>query len=317
MQLQDLNDVLLQVVVSFIGLRSFGAFQQASRRCHVVASTSIVMGTLQLLFNDRETCIREHDTPMQVTQRLLPFVRAGNVDALYLVGLIATYFFDDIEVGLGLLQRAMDSGDKRAKYELAVTMKRVSVSSRFHKSLLIVGRQYMEELASAGYIPALLACNMSRKVSSREECLAAEMEQRTTSMGLLRLLLYKQPTPDLSWWGNRCSNPCCFRKAIKANKRACRTYLTNNPWLYAYEPNQDGPNWWHECRRELMELGSSSPHYQYNRVNFYGVPNMRSCSRCERVDYCGRACQMMDWRSHKRFCVQLQQRPAMELETID
>ena len=147
MKFQNLPDELSQNVVSFLELRSWCAFQQTSRRCHAVATKSIVLGGLQLLFNDRETVIQEDDTPMQVTQRLLPFVRAGNVDALYLVGLIATYFFDDFEVGLGLLQRAMDSGDKRAKYELAVTMKRVSVSSRFNKSLLIVGRQYMEELA--------------------------------------------------------------------------------------------------------------------------------------------------------------------------
>ena len=33
---------------------------------------------------------------------------------------------------------------------------------------------------------------------------------------------------------------------------------------------------------------------------------LKSCSRCKRVRYCSRECQVKDWKTHKKFCKEVQ-----------
>jgi hypothetical protein len=37
---------------------------------------------------------------------------------------------------------------------------------------------------------------------------------------------------------------------------------------------------------------------------------LRACARCRAIKYCSRACQVADWRRHKRVCVSREARPA-------
>jgi len=73
----------------------------------------------QLVGTTTPYLVHSGDTSGIVAKRLLPFAQNQNKDAILMLGLIATYVEDDLEIGLTLLEHGSTVlGDPRATFEL-------------------------------------------------------------------------------------------------------------------------------------------------------------------------------------------------------
>ena len=77
---------------------------------------------------------------------LLPLVRAGNVSALYMMGSIRCYCFEDFDGGVELFRKAAALGDMRSAYSLGLILR----DSLKHESAAMLGYACKEK-----FLPAL------------------------------------------------------------------------------------------------------------------------------------------------------------------
>jgi hypothetical protein len=233
--------------------------------------------------------IQDNDTPDTAADKLMPFAMAGNLEAVYMLGIIQSYCQRDIHNGICMLKMASSQGYVRASYALGLVL-RDSHSDEAAK--------YMKMAADAGYLPALQELLPAREMKAKYgEPNADELRRHLDHLGLNRLLSrHYVRSPDLRNLNtSHCWNPLCGRWAFKAtvtpNGMAVRVH---RPWVYRH----------HSGLRSPQNSNASTVSVPRAPDIDFRVSRMKMCSRCCRAKYCSKLCQVYDLRSgrHKMEC---------------
>lgn len=254
--------------------------------------------------------IQEDDTPATTTAALSPFARAGNLEAIYMLGMIKSYCHQDVDKGIFLLKLASNRGYLRSSYALGLILR---------DSLPQESNKYMVRAAQSGYLPALQELLPAREMKAKYgEPDAEELRRHLDPVCLNRLLgrhyLHSSKLRDFST--SHCWNPLCGRWAFKASAisggpgplhiRPLSSFL----WLRAPAANAPPP----EARPQAESSNDAAddnhdaaqpPESSESRaIMDVRVSRMKMCSRCCRAKYCSKLCQVYDWRSgrHKIEC---------------
>lgn len=246
---------------------------------HAVAALPSMAISAQSRGTNRRGLIMPEDTAESASARLERFVRAGNPSAMYMLGILRAYCFDDVDAGVTILRRAVSLGHVASAYVLGLILRdcRRAESSRM---LLRAARD--------GYLPALQEVLPQREMKQRHgEPGAAELERYLDPEGLHELLLrhYLRSERLRTVHTSHCWNPKCGRWAYKA--------LPAQP--ATEEGRDEGPNEGPGGLPSQVIIATGKK----KRVS-----RMKMCSCCRRAKYCSKLCQVFDWRSgrHKMEC---------------
>lgn len=155
--------------------------------------------------------IQEFDTPASASAALAPFARAGNLQALYMLGIVKCYCYQDLKNGIVMLTMASSKGYLRSSYTLGIILR---------DALPDEASQYMNIAASKGYLPALQEVLPGREMKERfGEPNADELRRHLDPVGLNRLLLrdYVSSAELRGMNTSHCWNPLCGKWAYKAS----------------------------------------------------------------------------------------------------
>ena len=222
------------------------------------------------------------DSTRRMVQRLLPFAQHDNKDALFILGLIAVYVEDDLEVGLSLLQKGAALQSPRCLYELGLLLMRHDKT---------IGQEYLEQAALLGHAQAQLI-HVSRHGISKELKHQAQRELWADYRIGLHHLISNKPHPPRSRWGPfHCDNPYCVRIHYRSTRR-CREWLATKPQSTE----------WERLRPDVLQCGMDPADTHFDATEFYFVHRMPTCGGCRTATYCGAACQRLHWKRHKQVC---------------
>lgn len=218
----------------------------------------------------------------RMVQTLLPFAQHDNKDALFILGLIAVYVEDDLEVGLSLLQKGAALQSARCLYELGLLLMRHDKT---------IGQDYLDQAALLGHAQAQLI-HVSRHGISKELKHQAQRELWADYRIGLHHLLSNKPHPTRTRWGPfHCDNPYCVRIHYRSTRR-CREWLSTKP---------RSPEWL-RLRPDVLQCGMDPNDTHFDATEFYFVHRMPTCGGCRTATYCGAACQRLHWKRHKQMC---------------
>lgn len=285
---------------------------------------------------DRETgglgIIQDHDTPATAATALAPFARAGNLEALYMLGIVKCYCYQDLKNGILMLKMASSHGFVRSSYTLGIILRDALPDEAAH---------FMSLAASTGCLPALQELLPAREMKERfGEPNADELRRHLDPVCLNRLLLrdYVDSAELRGLNTSHCWNPLCGKWAYKATN-ANSTVRMRRPWGFVFDVEGDADAGADPGRvpplggrnvaglvdgagsldrernssfypsSDLKVPGPSSPGssglaWVEGDVKVDRVSRMKMCSRCCRAKYCSKLCQVYDWRSsqHKMEC---------------
>jgi len=282
--------------------------------------------------------IRDHDSPATAAAFLAPFARAGNLEALYMLGIVKCYCYQDLKNGVLMLKMASSHGFVRSSYTLGIILRDALPSE---------AAQFMNLAASTGYLPALQELLPAREMKERfGEPNADELRRHLDPNCLNRLLLrdYVDSAELRGLNTSHCWNPLCGKWAYKATNANAAVRM-RRPWGFAYDldieadPPIDQPIVPSTGGRSVAGLveGNAPVNTERNRtphpvpsdvasaapavatpppsslqamawregdIKVDRVSRMKMCSRCCRAKYCSKLCQVYDWRSsqHKMEC---------------
>jgi len=154
--------------------------------------------------------IQDHDTPATAAAALAPFARAGNLEALYMLGIVKCYCYQDLRNGILMLKMASYSGFVRSSYTLGIILRDAMPDE---------AARFMNLAASTRYLPALQELLPAREMKERfGEPNADELRRHLDPMCLNRLLLrdYVDSAELRGLNTSHCWNPLCGRWAYKA-----------------------------------------------------------------------------------------------------
>jgi len=307
------EDVLAHCLSFCSGVEDRFALQCTSKQFRRISNSDEMMIGIQV-GGDKKTglhgIISETDTPESSACNLLPYARAGNLEAIYMLGIIKSYCNQDVEGGISLLRMASDQGYVRASYALGLVLRDTHAGE---------ANAYMKIAADAGYIPALQETLSARTMKAKYgEPQADELRHYLDPLCLNRLLArhYVRAAGLRDLNTSHCWNPLCGRWAFKA---------TMNMTQQTTRQRRHAAHRWAAARQRLVDLGaaaanavssrsSASSHARNNTENSdmnearasldIRVSRMKMCSRCCRAKYCSKLCQVYDWRSgrHKMEC---------------
>jgi hypothetical protein len=153
---------------------------------------------------------QDDDTIDSAVSKVSVFARAGNPEALYMLGMIKTYCQPDVEGGILILKRAATDGFVRAHYTLGLVLR----DSHPDEAAL-----HMQLAAQKEYLPALQELLPNRDMKAKYGELSAEqLRPYLDPIGLNRLLgrHYINSTLLRELNTSHCWNPLCGRWAFKA-----------------------------------------------------------------------------------------------------
>jgi len=318
--------------LSFLGsVEDRYALQCTCKQFRRISDSGQMLVNIQVV-GDRETgkngIIQEVDTPETAAVALSPFSRAGNLEAIYMLGIIKSYCHQDVERGIFLLKTASSNGYVRSSYALGLVLRDSKPED---------ATAYMRLAAVKGYLPALQELLPAREMKAKYGEPNADELRRHLDPICLNLLLgrhYVQSAELRELNTSHCWNPLCGRWAFKASFNANGAELRiRRPRRLAFignggtQPVGIAGNF-----LPMAEDGSRArPSDGDTRVDSSGVSyvpsqhqprtdqiavaptaapvdirvsRMKMCSRCCRAKYCSKLCQVYDWRSgrHKMEC---------------
>lgn len=279
------EDILRTVCCSLSTVSDLFSLQTTNKLFRNLSNSPQTRQSMQIL-NDKAVIVCKDDTSSAVTRRLLGFAQHGNLDALLLLGRLATYVEDDTECGMALFQRGMDNGDLRCQYEVA----NILIRNRRNPASMSHGHRLLDQAATAGHAPSMICSAIPVAGESRRTLYAAASQEARSTAALQVLHDRKPPPPRPSWIGSSCSNPSCSRQCYRVRRRRCREWLQHK----AFEKE------WAQARPAVLACGTPSPYYHASTL--FCVPDFHVCARCMQADYCGRACQVVHWATHKGEC---------------
>jgi len=327
--LRTIPEDVLAHCLSFLGsVEERFALQTTCKQFRRLSNSSEMLMNVDV-GGDRETgkngIILERDTPETAAIALSPFARAGNLEAIYMLGMIKSYCYQDVERGICLLKFASERGFVRSSYALGLVLRDSQPKE---------ASTYMHRAAGEGYLPALQELLPAREMKAKFGEPNADELKRHLDPDCLNLLLmrhYIQSAELRELNTSHCWNPLCGRWAFKqsasgtANEVAGRIRRPRGLVLYRYGQTQptgivrnvmratdDGPRAGpSDVDTRVDSSGTSdvsSPQARNNQVAAaqvdFRVSRMKMCSRCCRAKYCSKLCQVYDWRSgrHKMEC---------------
>jgi hypothetical protein len=149
------------------------------------------------------------DTIDSAISKVSLFARAGNLEALYMLGMIKTYCQPDVEGGILILQRAAAEGFVRAHYILGIILR------DSHASEAAV---HMKKAAELRYLPALQETMNNRDIKEKFGNHTAEQLRSYIDPICLNRLLgkhYVHSETLRALCTSHCWNPKCGRWAFK------------------------------------------------------------------------------------------------------
>eukprot|EP00537_Pseudo-nitzschia_pungens_P000005 CAMPEP_0172366930 /NCGR_PEP_ID=MMETSP1060-20121228/17637_1 /TAXON_ID=37318 /ORGANISM="Pseudo-nitzschia pungens, Strain cf. cingulata" /LENGTH=479 /DNA_ID=CAMNT_0013090963 /DNA_START=107 /DNA_END=1547 /DNA_ORIENTATION=- len=189
-------------------------------------SNSVSMLSSVDVFGDLETgkggIIQENDTPSTASGALARFARAGNLQALYMLGIVKCYCYQDLKNGILMLKIASSRGFVRSSYTLGIILR---------DALVEEAARFMKIAASRGYFPALQEILPAREMKERfGEPNADELRRHLDPVGLNRLLLrdYVNSAELRGMNTSHCWNPLCGKWAYKASNNGSSANTINS-----------------------------------------------------------------------------------------
>jgi len=219
--------------LSFLGsTEDRHALQNTCKLFRDISNSEVMLEKIDVV-GDLETgkggIIQEDDTPASASAALAPFARAGNLQALYMLGIVKCYCYQDLKNGILMLTMASSKGYLRSSYTLGIILR---------DALVDEASQYMNIAASKGYLPALQEVLPAREMKERfGEPNAEELRRHLDPVGLNRLLLrdYVNSAELRGMNTSHCWNPLCGKWAYKASSSSAHPAATssgsNNPNL--------------------------------------------------------------------------------------
>mmetsp|Transcript_13839 Transcript_13839/g.33488 ORF Transcript_13839/g.33488 Transcript_13839/m.33488 type:complete len:455 (-) Transcript_13839:273-1637(-) len=282
--------------------------------------------------------IRDKDSPATAAAALAPFARAGNLEALYMLGIVKCYCYQDLRNGILMLKIASSHGFVRSSYTLGIILR---------DALPEQATQFMKLAATTGYLPAMQELLSAREMKERfGEPNADALRRHLDPVCLNRLLLrdYVDSAELRGFNTSHCWNPLCGKWAYKATnstsavrmRRPMRfgqqdiqqnvsndgfaTSLSGRPIIAVGDGNEqnnnnnDGatsggdmnapPDNSKPCVTITPKKSPQALAWEEGGIKVDRVARMKMCSRCCRAKYCSKLCQVYDWRSsqHKQEC---------------
>jgi len=276
----------------------------------------------RLVANDNRGIISDRDTSVTACNKLIKYVAAGNIEAVYMVAMILCYCHENISEGIALLRLARKTGHMPSTYALALILR----DSRHLES------EYCLSLAAEkNYPPAwqekLSATEMRERFG--EDLDASKLIRYLDSPCLIRLLgrHYLECQRVRKNQTSHCWNVLCGRWAYRAiASTPQRPHDRRGDMHGLLEPfNANDAT---ICRQKAFSIESLLPPVRAARVDHSNllsplekirqclkkkphtsslglkVSRMKMCSSCRRAKYCSKLCQTYDWRSgrHKMEC---------------
>lgn len=325
------EDVLAHCLSFCSGVEDRFALQCTSQQFRRISNSDEMMIGIQV-GGDKKTglhgIILETDTPESSACNLLPYARAGNLEAIYMyvfplycslfhllvmsihspdhifnyffrLGIIKSYCNQDVEGGIALLRMASDQGYVRASYALGLVLRDTHVGE---------AASYMKIAADAGYIPALQETLSARTMKAKYgEPQADELRHYLDPLCLNRLLArhYVRAAGLRDLNTSHCWNPLCGRWAFKATMNMTQQTTRHrrhaaHRWAAARQYFGLGGSTATSSRDNTETSDTNEAHSPHD----IRVSRMKMCSRCCRAKYCSKLCQVYDWRSgrHKMEC---------------
>lgn len=316
----SLPEDLISQCLSFLGgVEDRYALQCTSRQFRRISNSDEMLIGIQV-GGDKDTglngIITEKDTPETASANLGPFAMAGNLEAIYMIGIIKSYCSQEVECGINLLKAASAQGYMRASYALGLVLRDSQPKE---------AADYMTNAANAGYIPALQEVLPPRQMKAQYgEPKADELRRHLDPLCLNRLLsrhyIKSADLRELST--SHCWNPLCGRWAFKAVSVApVRSFRQRRHVAHrrvvALSRQQQNLVLSDPSTFETIAAPANSTMSVVNNTTLGSVPpsrtpqsldvrvsRMKMCSRCCRAKYCSKLCQVYDWRSgrHKMEC---------------
>merc|ERR1719162_2833414 len=123
--------------------------QKTCRLFREISNSELMLSNVDVV-GDLETgkggIIQENDTPATASAALAPFARAGNLEALYMLGVVKCYCYQDLKNGILMLKMASSRGFVRSSYTLGIILR---------DALPEDASNFMNTAASKGFFPAL------------------------------------------------------------------------------------------------------------------------------------------------------------------
>ena len=294
-----------------------------------------VFATMLLLKQFPPHCgiLLESDTSITACRKLVKFAAAGNMEAIYFLGMILCYCHENVNEGLSLLRHAARNGHLRSTYSLALVLR----DSRHRES-----EYCLNVAATRGYAPAW-----------QEKLSAIEMRARFGDLDATKLAQYFDP-PCLNrllgrhYLGCRrvrkhqtshCWNPLCGRWAYKAmppRLEEFRQRVMNRArgvgLISGHEAgisHEQGMQRRPDCQAPVFSIESLLPQSQlditskivdldssplgkirralcvparsHTSSNGLKVSRMKMCSSCRRAKYCSKLCQVSLNRNSRQY----------------
>ncbi|GKY93829.1 hypothetical protein MPSEU_000350000 [Mayamaea pseudoterrestris] len=295
---QLLPEDIVANCLSFLGgVDDRFAVQCTSKQFQRISNTEPLLSNIAV-GGDKQTgrhgIIKDEDSAETASKLLTPYADAGNLEAIYMLGIILSYCRQDVKQGICLLQQAASGGFVRASYALGLALRDTEPET---------ASKYMKAAADAEYIPALQELLSPRRMKELHgEPKADELRLHLDPLCLNRLLTRHYTVTarlrDLNT--SHCWNPLCGRWAFKIivpTHREPHDHFGVDPLLPARSGGYVFPS--HFASYD----GQSDPNVK-KEAGDLRVSRMKMCSRCCRAKYCSKLCQVYDWRSnrHKMEC---------------
>jgi len=176
--------------------------------------------------------IRENDSPATTAASLAPFARAGNLEALYMLGIVKCYCYQDLRNGILMLKIASSHGFVRSSYTLGIILR---------DALPVEAMQFMRLAASTGYLPALQELLSAREMKERFGEPNADVLRRHLDPVCLNRLLLRDYVDSAELRGlntSHCWNPLCGKWAYKATNATSMVRMRRPLRFEQHEPPQ-------------------------------------------------------------------------------
>mmetsp|Transcript_14916 Transcript_14916/g.17020 ORF Transcript_14916/g.17020 Transcript_14916/m.17020 type:complete len:418 (-) Transcript_14916:686-1939(-) len=289
--------------------RDFHSLQLVSKVTKMLSDKTNILSDIDLS-GDAETgkgsILQTVESPAVAVERLYKFASAENLQALYMVGMIAAYCHGD-EIGVTILKKSAKKGCLRSAYALGLILRDCNKAE---------SEKYLNGAIAKEYLPACQELLSSQTVKDRFGDLDhLTLKKYFDPIGLNRLLgrCYLQGNGVRVVATSHCWNPCCGRWALKANQpmdgsipqlqdpSTCLPALAGHTELSLVQLAKDEGN---SLKSKYADDSTTCSSISNNGRRSFRVSRMKMCSSCRRAKYCSKLCQVYDWRSgrHKMEC---------------
>lgn len=232
------EDVLSHCLSFLNGVEDRYVLQTTCKQFRKISNSDKMLVNIKV-GGDRETgkngIIQVKDSPESAAVALAPFSRSGNLEAIYMLGMIKSYCHQDVETGICLLKKAATNGYVRSSYALGLVLRDSQPED---------ANMYMQLAAGEGYLPALQELLPAREMKAKYGEPNADELRRHLDPICLNLLLgrhYVHSAELRELNTSHCWNPLCGRWAFKASVSTNATTLRiRRTWGLTFYRNGDG-----------------------------------------------------------------------------